>query len=153
MATIGNDQELKRALDGLDATQQRVLGGLFVDRVLALSNDPRVQQAVAVAKDPEAPPEALEEAYRSAKSVAVTSYTDCGKDTDWMEQAAHFVAAAAAASLNAGEGPGKAGPAWKAAIEARMARNCEMIERGDAALHNEAEIQYQLTNEFLGARA
>lgn len=151
MATIHNDHELKAALDGLDATQQRVLAGLFVQKVLDLSGDPRVRRAVDVATDPAAVPAAVEDAFRAAKSVAVTTYTDCGKDTDWMSQAAHFVAAAAAASLKPAEALGKENPAWKAAMQARMARNCEMIEREHGAIHNEAEVQYELAGGFLDA--
>ncbi len=148
MATIGNDHELKTALDGLDSTQQRVLGGQFVEKVLGLCDDPRVRRAVEVAMDPEAPPAAVDDAFRTAKAVAVKTYTDCGKDTDWMSQAAHFVAAAAAASLTPEAQRGKDNPAWKAAMQARMARNCEMIEQQDGGPHNEAEVQYALANGF-----
>jgi hypothetical protein len=151
MATIGNDHELKTTLDGLDATQQRVLGGMFVQKVMELCDDPRVRRAVEVAVDPEATPAALDDAFRSAKAVSVKTYTDCGKDTDWMSQAAHFVAAAATAALAPAAQQGKDNPAWKAAMQARMARNCEMIEHQDGGPHNEAEVQYELAAGFPGA--
>jgi hypothetical protein len=146
--TIGNDHALKTALDALNPTQQRVLGGLFVDKVLELCDDPRVSRAVQVAVDPNATEAALDDAFRAAKAVAVKTYTDCGKDTDWMNQAAHFVAAAAAAALTPATQQGKDNTAWKAAMQARMARNCEMIEHQDGGPHNEAEVQYELAGSF-----
>jgi len=148
MSAIGNDRELRIALDGLTPQQQRVLGGRFVASVLALCEEESVGRAVDVAMNPEASEAALAAAYRDAKAVSVKSYTACGKDADWLEQAAHFVAAAATACLVPESRRGSDSPAWKAAMQARMARNCEMIERGEGAEHNESETQYRLTAEF-----
>jgi hypothetical protein len=148
MASIHNDHELKLALEGLTSVQQRVVGSQFVSSVLGLSDDPLVKRAVDVAANEDAADAECEEAYRSAKAVAVKTYTDCGKDTDWMSQAAHFVAAAAASCLNAASSQGADNPAWKAAIQARMARNCEMIERQDGGTHDEADIQYDIVERF-----
>lgn len=148
MTSISNDHELKLALDGLSPQQQRVLGGRFVKNVLNLCDDSRISRAVDIATDPEASDLDLAEAFRSAKAVSVKTYTDCGKDTDWMAQAAHFVAAAAAASL-APTDQGKGNPAWKAAMQARMARNCELIEQGDGSEHGESEEQFGITAEFM----
>ena len=148
MATISNDHELKTHLDTLDNTRQRVVGGLFVQKVLELCDDPRVKRAVDVAVDGDATDAMIDDAFRSAKAVAVKTYTDCGKDTDWMSQAAHFVAAAAAAALAPEGQRGKDNPAWKAAMQSRMARNCEMIEHQDGGAHNEAEVQYELASGF-----
>ena len=149
MTTIGNDHELRMALDGLTPSQQRLLGGKFVKNVLGLCDDTLVQRAVAVAIDPDAPEAARDDAFRSAKAIAVKTYTDCGKDTDWMSQAAHFVAAAAAACLTPPSQQGDSSAAWKAAMQARMARNCEMIERQDGDTHNEAETQYRIATELV----
>jgi len=149
MATISNDRELRIAVDGLTPEQQRVLGGEFVGSVLGLCEDTRVRGAVEVAIDPDASEAELSGAFRDAKAVSVKTYTDCGKDTDWMAQAAHFVAAAAAACLASPSRPGGDNPAWKAAMQTRMARNCEMIERQEGAEHNESETQYQIANGFL----
>lgn len=148
MATICNDHELKLALDGLTSQQQRVLGGQFVNSVLGLCDDSRIDRAVRVAVNPDASEVELEDAFHTAKAVAVKTYTDCGKDTDWMAQAAHFVAAAAAASLASGA-QSSGNPAWKAAMQARMARNCELIEQEDGAEHGEAEVQYKLAVDYL----
>jgi hypothetical protein len=148
MAKISNDHELRLALDGLTPTQRRVAGGRFVASVLNLSDDSRVRRAVETATDADAPPAECEDAYRSAKAVAVKTYTDCGKDTDWLAQAAHFVAAAAASSLATPQ-QGTDNPAWKAAMQARMARNCEMIERQDGSEHDEAQIQYRIAGDLI----
>jgi hypothetical protein len=149
MAKIASDHELRVALDGLTRAQQRVLGGRFVQSVLDLSEDPRVHRAVLAALDPEAVEVDLDDAFRAAKAVSVRTYTDCGKDTDWLVQAAHFVAAAAAACLTPESQPGSDSPAWKAAMQARMARNCALIEHGDAGDHDEPQTQYRLTAELL----
>ena len=149
MATISSDHELRLALDGLTREQQRVLGGQFVNSVSDLCDDTRVKRAVEIAMDPDANPLDKEEAFRSAKAVAVKTYTDCGKDTDWLAQAAHFVAAATAACLAPESQQSSDNPAWKAAMQARMARNCELIERGDGGDRNEVEAQYEVANKFL----
>jgi len=150
MTQISNDHELRLALDKLSPVQQRVVGGQFSESVLDLCSDNRVQRAVKVALDPNADPLELEEAYRNAKAVAVKTYTDCGKDADWMAQAAHFVAAAATACLTPENQLGTDNPAWKAAMQARMARNCEMIERQDGGEHNESETQYEIVMKTIG---
>jgi hypothetical protein len=149
MATITSDHELKLALDSLPRARQRLLGARFVAGVIDLCDDSRIRRAMEIAADPEASEIDLGEAFRSAKSIAVKTYTDCGKDTDWLSQAAHFVAAATAACLTPENQPGGDNPAWKAAMQARMARNCELIERGDGGEHNEAEQQYQAARAFL----
>ena len=117
--------------------------------MIDLCEDSRVKRAVEIAMDLDANPVDKEEAFRSAKAVAVKTYTDCGKDTDWMAQAAHFVAAAAAACLVPEAQQSSDNPAWKAAMQARMARNCELIERQDGGAHNEVEEQYEIAREFL----
>ncbi len=147
MANISNDHELRMALDALTREQQRVLGGRFVQNVLDLCDDFRIRNAVDTAINEAASVNELEEAFRNAKAVSVKTYTDCGKDTDWLAQAAHFVAAATTAAV--APAPASDNPAWKAAIQARMARNCEMIERQDGADHGEAETQYALANDFI----
>ena len=152
MAKIHNDHELRDALDALTPDQQRVLGGRFVRNVARLAKDERVNRAIATALCDDCSPDEVEDAYRAARSHATKTYTDCGKDTDWLAQADHFVAAAAAAALTPESQPTeRQGRAWKAAVQARMALNCEMMESpdgvGDAS---EAQRQYAIANEFLG---
>ena len=74
----------------------------------------------------------------------------CGKDADWSAQAEHFVAMAYAAVLTPEpQIITKTNLAWKAAIQARMARNCAMIEQDHGEVENEAVKQYEIASDFL----
>jgi hypothetical protein len=145
---ITNDQTLRDAISQLSSEQQRVLAGKFVGSVVHLSADPRVARAIAVATNPDISPQELESTYKAVKAFATQTYTACGRDADWSAQAEHFVAAAAAASLSTEETEGSKG-AWRAAMQARMAKNCEMILNNEGGLANESEKQYQLAEAFL----
>ena len=150
MAKITNDQELRAALDTLNLEQQRALGARFANSVASLTENHRLQKSLEAAMEPDASDEDREESYRSAKSIAVKTYTACGRDADWKAQAEHFVAAACAAALT----PDsliieKQNLAWKAAIQARMAQNCMMIESSEGEIVNEAANQYEMTEEYL----
>jgi hypothetical protein len=93
-----------------------------------------------------------DDAYRAAKAHVINTYTDCGKETDWLAQADHFAAAAVAAALT----PEtliteRQSHAWKAAVQARMAINCAMVESPDELGDvTEAQRQYAIANAFLG---
>jgi hypothetical protein len=148
MATIANDHELREALGTLTAERQRIVGARFAQSVMHLCRDERVRRAAETALDPSADPSALEDALRAAKAYATKTYTDCGKDTDWLAQADHFVAAAVAAALTPPDQlSGKVNPAWKAAMQARMARNCAMMEEDEAEEEGEPERQYRTAAE------
>jgi hypothetical protein len=150
MAKINNDEALKRALDALPVASQRILAARFVGNLLHLSKDGRVKRAVEAAATPECSPEEMEEAYRAVKAYSVQTFTACGRDADWASQAEHFVAAAALAALLPEKQLGdKHSLAWKAAMQARMAKNCEMILNDQGELDNEAQRQYVLTEAFL----
>lgn len=96
-------------------------------------------------------PGEIEDAFRAAKAYATKTYTDCGKDTDWLAQADHFVAAAAAAALTPDALVAeKHNRAWKAAVQARMAVNCELIELDEVPDQSEADHQYAIANAYLG---
>ena len=152
MANISNDQDLRTLLTNLPADQQRTIGARFAQSVIHLSNDERVRRAIDTALRPDASPDELEDAYRAAKSWSTKTYTDCGKDTDWLAQADHFVAPATAAALTPDSLLAeKASPAWKAAMQARMANNCELVEANDDAHTDEVQRQYQIAEEFIGA--
>lgn len=151
MATIQNDHALREALDGLSGAQQRVLGSRFAQSVLRLSRDERVRRAVetGLREDPSAGE--IEDAFKAAKAYATKTYTDCGKDTDWLAQADHFVAAAATAALTPDHLLAeKQNRCWKAAVQARMAVNCELIESEEVPDESEAERQYAIANAYLG---
>jgi hypothetical protein len=149
MAKISNDHELRAALSGLSADRQRVLGAQFAKSVIALNRDERVARAVGTALNIEASPAELEDALRAAKGYATKTYTDCGKDTDWLAQADHFVSAATAAALSQ-EPSDRHNRAWKAAVQARMAVNCAQMEDEQGELEGEAERQYRIADAYLG---
>jgi hypothetical protein len=149
MAKISNDHELRAALAGLSADRQRVLGAQFAKSVIALNRDERVARAVETGLNIEASPAELEDALRAAKGYATRTYTDCGKDTDWLAQADHFVAAATAAALSQDAGD-RQNRAWKAAVQARMAVNCAQMEDEQGELESEAGRQYRIAETYLG---
>jgi len=153
MASIRNDQDLRQILNDLAEADQRILAGRFAASVAEWVRDERVGRAIETALCADASPSELEDAYHAAKAYATKTYTDCGKDTDWLAQADHFAAAAAAAALvpesQLGERQNKA---WKAAVHARMAINCAMMEADIGDPSNEAERQYAIANEHLAAR-
>lgn len=150
MAEIHNDHQLRDALKALDSTGQRMLGARFARNVMNLCRDERVNRAIETGMRAEATPGEIADAFRAARARATSTYTDCGRDTDWLAQADHFVAAAAAAAL-APDAPAAApnDRAWKAAVQARMASNCELMESDDVAGETEAERQYAIASEFL----
>ena len=151
MPKIENDHELREALKALGADRQRLLGARFAQGVVHLSKDERVNRAIDTGMRADATPAEIEDAYRAAKGYATRTYTDCGKDTDWLAQADHFVAAAAAAALAPeSQQAERQVPAWKAAVQARMAVNCAMMESEEANEAAAAERQYAIANAFLG---
>ena len=152
MATISNDQDLRHLLGRLPADQQRIIGLRFAQSVAHLSRDERVNRAIDTGLEEDASSAELEDAYRAAKAWATKTYTDCGKDTDWLAQADHFVAAAAAAALTPdAQLMDKTNRAWKAAMQARMAKNCEMVEAEDDDQTDEVQRQYAIAEEFVSA--
>ncbi|EIC22982.1 hypothetical protein [Thiorhodovibrio frisius] len=149
MTAIANDQQLRALLQSLPAADQRRLGLGFVESVLHLCQDERVKRAIATGQRADATADELEDAYRDAKAWATKTYTDCGKETDWLAQADHFVAAAAAAALMPDALlTDKTNRAWKAAMQARMANTCELVEAEDSSAEGEAERQYRIAAKF-----
>lgn len=146
--TIQNDKEFRTALDKLSVEQQRSLGALFVQSVKHLCDDQMIDRAIKAA--PEQDSLAMNEAFKQVKALATRTYTACGGDACWPEQAAHFVATAAKACLMPAEQIGSnANLAWRTAIQARLANNCEMIEKDSGEINSEAQKQYALTEEYL----
>ena len=151
MTTIRNDTEFRSLLDGLAPERQRAVGALFVENVLDLSSDPRVKQAVASAKNSEAGEDALNLARRSAKAAALEAHTRCGSDGEWTDQTGYFVARAAEACLDTdGRSTGK-GPAWRAAMSARMARTCLAADSDEDSHDRESHAQYEILTRYLDA--
>ena len=147
---IDNDQQLREALNDLSLENQRLLGARFVKSVSHLCNNPLITQGLETANDPSRSPQALVSAYKNAKAFGIEKYTSCGRDADWSGQAEHFVATALAACLLPEDQiTQQENLAWKAAMQARMARNCEMILQDRGEVDNEASRQYMIVQEFL----
>jgi len=150
MENISNDHDLERILKNLTPEQQRQLGGRFIESALDLCNDPRIRRAVKVAMDLDSDEEIIADAFHSAKAYAVNTYTECGRDTDWSRQAAHFVGVAVACLLSDEPPAGGSSRAWRVAMQIRNARNCALIDRPAAQeSDDEAERQRRITEEFL----
>ena len=148
---ISNDNEFRDALDGLGLAQQREVGALFVESVLSLSDDSRVAQALIAAKDGSLEEEAMNLVRRSIKAASLEAHTRCGADGEWSDQAGYFVARAAEACVEPeGRSQGK-GPAWKAAMSARMARTCLAAESDEDSHDTESQAQYQILTSYLDA--
>jgi len=147
---IENDRQLREALNDLPRESQRHLGARFVDSVSHLCSKPIIAQGITVAINSEHTADDLDYAYRNAKKLAIERYTSCGQDADWAIQAEHFVAAALAACLLPEEQfSSKDNPAWKAAMQARMARNCEMIINDSGEVDGESNRQYAIAEAYL----
>ena len=146
---ISNDGEFRDALAGLNLQQQRVVGSQFVKHVLELSDDPRVAQSLQAATDTEIGEAALSLVRRSVKAASLDAHTRCGADGEWTDQAGYFVARAAEACLEPEERSGSKGPAWKAAMSARMARTCLAAESDEDSHDVESRAQYQILTSYL----
>ena len=79
MTKIHSDVEFKAALSRLSSQQQRAVGRLFVENVLALSDNPKVGKALGKGDPTELTDEDIAEGFRTAKTAAIESYTLCGR--------------------------------------------------------------------------
>ncbi len=149
--TIANDQEFKAALARLSPLQQRQVAARFVQRVLPLSSDVRVKAALDMALRTDISDAELNVIAQAANTARIESYAQCGQETDWNEQAGHFVAKAAATCVR----PALDGQnlAWDTAMQVRVACTCDAAagagEHDAADHHREAEAQYALLDVFL----
>jgi len=151
MTQITNDIEFRRAIDGLDYARQRILAGRFVSNVLDLSTDGRIERVVKTTLDAGASADQLTEALKAARSATMDSYTRCGAEGDWKEQAGYFVARAATAAVTPESQSKGGGPAWQAAMSSRMARTSILIDNAEQATSHESEQQYRILAEFLNS--
>lgn len=151
MNAISNDAEFKQALQNLDATQQRVIAGKFVEHVLPLSGDERLNRVIEVATESGASQDEINDALKSARSVTMDTYTRCGADGNWTEQAGYFVARAAVAAVSPAAQAKSGNPAWQAAMSSRMARTSLLIDSDSAEVptHAENEWQYDILSSYL----
>ena len=151
MSQISNDTEFKQALQNLDATQNRVVAALFIEHVMALSNDDRIQRAVKVAVNSSVPDGEISDALKLAKAAIMDSSTRCGAEGNWTEQAGYFVARAAVAALTPPAQSRSGGPAWQAAMSCRMAQTSILIdnESDEVVATSENEWQYSILSGYL----
>ena len=150
MSPINNDVEFKQALQTLDATQQRVIAALFVEHVLPLCKDERINRVVKVATDLNASEDEISGALRSAKAATFDCHTRCGSEGNWTEQAGYFVARAAVAAVTPLAQSRTSGPAWQAAMSSRMAQTSLLIDNeSDEIADSENEWQYGILSGYL----
>ena len=151
MTEITDDAGFKQALQGLDHTEQRLLAARFVENVMSLATDARIAHILAIAGKPDASSTELAEVLRSAKAATLDCHARCGSEGDWQEQAGYFVARAVTAAVTP-QGKQAGGPAWQAAMSARMAQTARSIDTDEDCAGQERQTQYQLLSEFINAR-
>ena len=151
MSQISSDTEFKQALQNLDATQNRVVAALFIEHVMALSKDDRIQRAVNIALNSSVSDGEIADALKLAKAAIMDSSTRCGAEGNWTEQAGYFVARAAVAALTPSAQSRSGGPAWQAAMSCRMAQTSILIdnESDEVAATSENEWQYSILSGYL----
>ncbi|MCK4833475.1 MAG: hypothetical protein KAT12_01820 [Gammaproteobacteria bacterium] len=151
MSQINNDTEFRQALSDLDEAQQRTVAAMFVEHVLALSDDDRVRRAVKVATDNSASEGEISDALKSAKSAIMDCSTRCGAEGNWTDQAGYFVARAAVAAVTPARQSKSGGPAWQAAMSSRMAQTSILIDNdsGEIPEHSENKWQYGILSDYL----
>lgn len=150
MPAIDSDTEFKSVLSGLPLNQQRSVGKLFVESVIDLSDNPKVKKTIDALGDTDISSDDIAENFQTAKSAAIDSYTLCGREADWLKQASHFVASAAAVCLTPEDQTSQNSDlAWSTAMNARMAKNCEAIAHGRESDNQEASRQHQILETFL----
>ena len=153
MTTISNDSEFKQLLESLSDLQQRQVAAMFVQHVLPLSADKRLERVIRVAIDPDATAEEMAAALKTAHAVTFDCHARCGAEGNWTDQAGYFVARAAVAAATLPEHSRAGGPAWQAAMSARMAHTSMLIDELDEnkSAHTECEWQYRSLSDYLKA--
>lgn len=148
---ITSDAQFKEQLQTLSIAQQRLVAASFVESVLALCDDKRVKNAVETAKRSDISEDELAMAYKAAQTASTETFTKCGQDTDWAQQAAHFVAAASAACVipTSQVAVEKCEVACHAAMHSRMAKTCAAVVSGDFLGASEIEKQYKILSDYL----
>jgi len=121
MSEMCNDKQFRKSLESLDSAQQREIAVIFVNHVLELCDDKRLDRVLKVAGDTAATEEELAAVLKIAHAATFDSHARCGAEGHWSEQAGYFVARAAVAAVTAQAHSRAGGPAWQAAMSARMA--------------------------------
>lgn len=153
MNQINNEADFRKVLESLGEVQQRQVAAMFVRHVLHLSVDKRLDRVIKTAEDPESTAEELAAAHKTAHAVTFESHARCGAEGHWDDQAGYFVARAAVAATTSPEHARVGGPAWQAAMSARMAYTSMLIDdhTGQHSAHTECEWQWQALTDYLKA--
>ena len=153
MTDINNEAHFKRELESLDDLQQRRVAALFVNHVLSLGGDKRLERVVKTASDEDATSEELAAALKLAHAVTFDSHARCGAEGHWDDQAGYFVPPAAVAAVTSPGHSRAGGSAWQAAMSARMAYTSMLIDddTDQHSAHTECEWQYQCLSDYLNA--
>ncbi len=141
------DSEFRQALSALSRLQQRQIGAQFIERVLQQYPEATLSKLLAVAQQADVSELELAAAAKTAKALALDKHTRCGAEGDWQAQASYFLARATS-ELLATSKPSQL-PAWEAALNARLARTCALIDDTHHTLHGESDAQYQLLTDYL----
>ena len=151
MNDINNEADFKRVLGSLGDIPQRQVAALFVKHVLNLSDDKRLDRVIRTAGDSEATEEEMAAALKTAHAVTFDSHARCGAEGHWSDQSGYFVARAAVAATTSTGHSRVGGPAWQAAMSARMAYTSMLIddETDQHSAHTECEWQYQCLSDYL----
>jgi len=155
MKQINNDADFRQALHALDSLQQRKVAATFVEHVLHLSADKRLGRVLKTAADTDASADELSNSLKSARAATFDSHTRCGSEGHWSDQAGYFVARAAVAASTSPAQSRAGGPAWQAAMSARMAHTSMLIDDvdGQQSAGTECEWQYRSLSDFLNLQA
>ena len=153
MSEMCNDTEFRKTLVCLEFAQQKEIATIFVRHVLHLSEDRRLDRVLKTAADPDASEEELAAALKTAHAVTFDSHARCGAEGHWSDQAGYFVARAAVAATTPVAQSRVGGPAWQAAMSARMAHTTALIDdvSNTQSAHTECEWQYQSLSDYLNA--
>ena len=145
--TISNDSEFKAALSFLSGAARRLVAARFAENVLTLGPDPRVKGAIDAAKRADITAAELAAAYQSARTASVESFTRCGSECNWNDQASHFVAEAGVACVQPDK-PG-ANPAWMPRCKRAWRAPARPSPPAMALQTTRQHEQYRILAEFL----
>ena len=151
MSEMCNDKVFRATLASLNPLQQREVAVIFVNHVLPLCEDKRLDRVMKIAADADATEEELAAALKTAHAVTFDSHARCGAEGHWSDQAGYFVARAAVAVVTPSTHSRVGGPAWQAAMSARMAHTTNLIDdvTNTQSAHTECEWQYRALSQYL----
>ncbi len=145
LQTISNDKDFKATLASLSDQARRQATALLIQQVIELCPDQRVQAALQLAGNQQVSETELKQALRQIGAARVESSLRSTTETDWRTQAGHFVIRATQECLKPRV---DMEAAWTAAMQARMARLCQMTATSGGD-NNEAQAQYLALAEYL----